>query len=230
MRLDKYLSHATPLSRNDARKAIKAGRVRINNNPAASHSQTITLSDCITLDDTPLQLPGNRYLMLNKPAGFICATEDSEHPTIVDLIKEPRRQELHAAGRLDKDTTGLVLLTDDGHWSHRVTSPSKDIFKRYRVTLAEPLTESAAQTLCNGLLLNGESHPTRPAKLEWIHPQEILLSISEGKYHQVKRMLAAVGNHVIALHREAIGAIELDASLQPGHYRPLTDAEIQVYS
>lgn len=230
MRLDKFLSHASTLSRSDAKRAIKSGRVSVNRETAGSPGQIIQPDDQVQLDNSELQLFANRYLMLHKPAGFICASQDADHPTVLDLVDEPGKGQLHSAGRLDKDTTGLVLLTDDGQWSHRVTTPNKETFKRYRVMLAEPITEEAANQLRNGVQLHGEKQPTRPAMVEITESHQILLSISEGKYHQVKRMLAAVGNHVIGLHREAIGPLTLDDDLQPGQYRPLTPTEIDYFS
>ncbi|WP_049097636.1 16S rRNA pseudouridine(516) synthase RsuA, partial [Klebsiella michiganensis] len=132
----------------------------------------------------------------------------------------------HAAGRLDIDTTGLVLMTDDGQWSHRITSPRHHCEKTYLVTLENPLDESTAEQFAKGVQLHNEKDLTKPAVLEVVTPTEVRLTISEGRYHQVKRMFAAVGNHVVGLHRERIGDIALDASLAPGEYRPLTAEEI----
>lgn len=230
MRLDKFLSHTSDLSRKDAKRAIKAGRVIINQIPADSPNQNVAAEDHIYLDNQRLVFQQARYFMLNKPVGYICATCDGEHPVVMDLVHEPAREKLHIAGRLDKDTTGLVLITDDGQWSHRATSPGKETFKRYRVSLAEPITPSAITTLEQGVRLNNEDRPTLPAKVSLIHDTCLLLSISEGRYHQVKRMLAAVGNRVTALHREAVGSIELDTALEPGDYRPLDDNEIGCFS
>jgi 16S rRNA pseudouridine516 synthase len=130
------------------------------------------------------------------------------------------------AGRLDIDTTGLVLLTDDGDWSHRITSPRHRCSKTYRAVLAEPLDESAVTRFAEGLLLRNEGKKTLPAELELLSPTEARLTLSEGRYHQVKRMFAALGNRVVALHRERIGAVALDAGLQPGQWRELTAQEI----
>jgi 16S rRNA pseudouridine516 synthase len=230
MRLDKFLSHTSDLSRKDAKRAIKAGRVTINQLPADSPNLNVSAEDSVYLDNQHLLFQQARYFMLNKPVGYICATSDGEHPVVMDLIHEPARKNLHIAGRLDKDTTGLVLITEDGQWSHRVTSPGKNTFKRYRVSLAEPATLSAIESLEQGILLNNEKQPTLPAKVQQVSANCLLLSISEGRYHQVKRMLAAVGNRVTALHREAIGGIELDPTLQPGQYRPLDEQEIALFS
>jgi len=170
--------------------------------------------------------PKPRYYMLNKPVGCVSANKDKNSLTVFDHLTVPRRDQLHVVGRLDKDTTGLILATDDGQWSHRLTSPKHKHTKRYRVTLAEPITADARQKLEQGLMLEGEKKITKPAVVEVLKPNLIYLSIHEGRYHQVKRMLEAVGNEVIALHRESIAHIELDDALEVGQWRELTAQEI----
>lgn len=226
MRLDQYLASGTGLSRKDAKRAITGKRVQVNGQLCRSTSANINTGDSVLLDGEPMTLPGELYLMLHKPAGVISATTDSNQPTALDLLPPELARQVHIAGRLDKDTTGLLLITSDGQWSHRVTSPRRDCPKTYRVQLAEPLTAEARQALEQGIQLNGEDTATRPAQVLACSEQEIELTISEGRYHQVKRMLAAVGNHVTALHRQRIGAIELDAGLAPGQFRELTRSEI----
>lgn len=226
MRLDQYLANGTGLSRKDAKRAITGKRVQVNGQLCRSTSANINTGDSVLLDGEPVTLPGELYLMLHKPAGVISATTDSSQPTALDLLPPELARQVHIAGRLDKDTTGLLLLTSDGQWSHRVTSPRRDCPKTYRVQLAEPLTAEARQALEQGIQLNGEDTATRPAQVVACSEQEIELTISEGRYHQVKRMLAAVGNHVTALHRQRIGAIELDTGLAPGQFRELTRPEI----
>jgi 16S rRNA pseudouridine516 synthase len=134
---------------------------------------------------------------------------------------------LHIAGRLDVDTTGLVLITSDGQWSHKITSPKKDCGKRYLVELAEPIDDSLIQVFADGVELRNEDELTKPALLDIIDSTHVRLTISEGKYHQVKRMFAAVGNRVVNLHREAVGDIELNTDLAAGEWRFLTDAEMK---
>lgn len=136
-------------------------------------------------------------------------------------------QDLHFAGRLDVDTTGLVLITDDGQWSHRITSPKHKCDKTYRVWLADPVTDDYARQLQEGVQLRSERELTLPAQMETVGEKEVLLTIHEGKYHQVKRMFAALGNKVVALHRERVGDIILDEALDPGEYRYLTEQEIE---
>lgn len=226
MRLDGFVAQASGLSRKDAKRAINQGRVRLGNEAVRSTSVPVTPDQPVFLDGSLLALPGHRYLMLNKPAGVITANQDSSQPVVMDLLPAELTKDLHAVGRLDKDTTGLLLLTTDGHWSHRVTSPRRQCPKTYRVTLAEPLSDSACLRLETGLVLKGENQATRPAQVKRIGNTVIDLTLQEGRYHQVKRMLAAVGNHVIALHRHRVGDICLDPGLAPGQYRALTLSEI----
>lgn len=226
MRLDKYIAQTTELSRAQVKIALRNKRVRLNGAEIKDASVHVSPLDTVELDGETLKPVGPRYFMLHKPVGYVSATIDSEHPTVLDLLEEPNKQALHIAGRLDIDTTGLVLITDDGQWSHRVTSPRRDCQKIYLVTLAAALAADAQEKLQAGILLNNEKHPSKPATLERLNDQEVRLTISEGKYHQVKRMFAALGNRVVALHRERIGDIVLDGSLAVGDYRPLSAAEI----
>ncbi len=226
MRLDRYVSQASGLSRSGAQRAIRGGEVAVNGVVQRRAALSLAATDLVSLGGCPLQLDGPRYFMLNKPAGVVSAREDSLHPCALDLLDEPRRASLHLVGRLDIDTTGLLLVSDDGAWSHRVTSPRRRCPKTYRVELAMPLDEEAAVRLRSGVSLRRESRPCQPAGLEMISPTCCRLTLTEGRYHQVKRMMAAVGNRVLALHREQVGSIVLDPDLAPGAYRPLTPAEI----
>jgi 16S rRNA pseudouridine516 synthase len=226
IRLDKFICHSTGLSRPQVQRLVRAGSVSVNNVLIKKADQKILATDLVTLDGETVSLPQPRYFMLHKPAGYVCANRDSEHPVVLDLINEDGIEDLQIAGRLDIDTTGLVLITDDGAWNHRVTAPTRLCRKTYCVTLHDQLTLDAAEKLRSGVLLSGEKRPTLPAELFFIDDKCIRLSIHEGKYHQVKRMFAAVGKHVVALHRESIGDVVLDASLMPGQYRPLTSIEI----
>ncbi len=225
MRLDQFIATSTELSRKDAKRAISRGEVTVNEQICKGANTRLAGHERVALSGTLLNLPGERYLMMNKPAGVVSATTDSDHPTALDLLPSDITRNLHIAGRLDADTTGLLLLTTDGKWSHRVTSPRTDCPKTYRVTLSEPLTDAAAQQLERGVGLHNDPKPTRPAGVKVLEERIIELTISEGRYHQVKRMLAAVGNHVDALHRLRIGKVELDTALGPGEYRELTPEE-----
>ncbi|MDY6814432.1 MAG: 16S rRNA pseudouridine(516) synthase RsuA [Pseudomonadota bacterium] len=230
LRLDQFIANCTELSRKDAKRVIGAGTVTVDGAMCKSANRKIPDGARVTLDGELLALPGDRYLMMNKPSGVVSATTDSEHPTALDLLPPGLARDLHIAGRLDLDTTGLLLLTTDGQWSHRVTSPRTDCPKTYRVTLGEPLTDTAKQALVTGVVLRNEDRETRPATVRRVDDTVIELTISEGRYHQVKRMLAAVGNHVKALHRTRIGDIVLDPQLAPGEYRALTGQEIDSVS
>lgn len=231
MRLDRFLVHAGELSRSAAQRAVRAGRVSINGTPCRDSTHKLSEQDRVCLDGQQLQLRGPRYLMLHKPSGYVCATHDDRHATVLDLLPAEERDGLHIVGRLDIDTTGLVLLTDDGAWSHRVSSPRRHCRKRYRVELAEPLVAADEQRLRDGLMLRGEKRPTRPAEVERVDDTHVLLTIEEGRYHQVKRMFGALGNRVVGLHRDRVGAVSLDAdALAPGEFRALTPAEVDALS
>lgn len=225
MRLDKFLAHHLGISRNLVTKVLRAGQVTINDELIKSGATKINVTDVVKYQDTMLEhITSKRYFMLHKPQGYVCSTEDPDHPTILYFIDEPMPERLHSAGRLDLDTTGLVLLTDDGQWSHRITSPKHHCQKVYLVEVARPLTEDLIATFNQGIKLNNEKALTKSAKLEILDKFHARLTINEGKYHQVKRMFAAVNNHVIALHREQIGNLKLD--VLEGEYRPLTAEEI----
>jgi 16S rRNA pseudouridine516 synthase len=229
MRLDRYLCQVTDLTRSQARKVIRGGRVLVGKSAVKQPAQQVDDQADVILDGNCLPRPSPRYFMLNKPIGVVCATHDPSQRTVLDLLQEPNRDALHIAGRLDIDTTGLVLVTDNGHWSHRITAPSRHCGKTYHVTLAEPLSPEQESDICAGLLLKGERKPTKPASIERLSANEVLLTITEGKYHQVKRMFAAQGNRVESLHRLSIGGISLDEALAPGEYRPLFEQEIGLF-
>lgn len=226
MRLDKYLAQTTGMSRKDVKKRLHAGLVSVNGEEQRDSGLHVSGVDVILLDGALLSEPRARYLMLHKPDGFVCSNDDPTHATALTLIDLPNAERLIIAGRLDLDTTGLVLITDDGQWSHRITSPRHKLAKRYRVKLDEPLCSDAEELLERGVILRSEAKRTKPAQLERISDTEVLLTLTEGRYHQVKRMFAALNNRVTALHREQIGDIRLDLDLAPGEYRDLTDAEV----
>ena len=229
LRLDRFLSNATALTRSQAQQALRSGRVKVEGETVKRGATRISLDAKVMLDGEPVAPPQPRYFMLHKPPGVVCATEDPTHRTAIDLLDLPNSAGLHFAGRLDIDTTGLVLISDDGQWTHRITAPGRECSKRYRVSLDDTVSDDALQALRQGVLLKGESQPTRPALVEPQGERVLLLSIREGRYHQVKRMLAAVGRQVVALHREAIGPLELDAALPRGAFRPLNDDEVSLF-
>ena len=227
MRLDKFIAQQLGVSRAIAGREIRASRVTVDGDIIKHSAFKLQPEHEVEYDgNTLVQQTGPRYFMLYKPEGYVCSTDDPDHPTVLYFLDEPVAHKLHAAGRLDIDTTGLVLMTDDGQWSHRITSPRHHCEKTYLVTLESPVADDVAARFAEGVQLHNEKELTRPAQLEVITPTEVRLTISEGRYHQVKRMFAAVGNHVVGLHRERIGAITLDESLAPGEYRALTADEI----
>lgn len=228
MRLDFFVAHAAGLTRKQAKRAIRAGDVSVNGENRCTASRHLTPDDQVQLLGQPLSLnTEHRYLMVHKPEGVVSARTDSEHPTVLDLFLPGEAEDLHLVGRLDKDTTGLLLLTSDGQWSHRLSSPRHRTPKTYWMELAEPLTASAEAQLRAGVVLNDSPLPTRPARLEPVSDRECRLTITEGRYHQVRRMLAAVGNKVLALHRESVGELALDPALAPGEFRALSERECQ---
>lgn len=229
-RLDQYLQLSLEISRRDARKLLREKRVTVDGELITERGKLVTLENQILLDGEKLHYcDAPRYFVLYKPAGYVSSHRNDGYPSLFRLLDEPRLEELMIAGRLDADTTGLVLLTDDGQWSHRVTHPNGNIAKTYRVTLAREIEDLAITQLETGVILRGEAVPTKPAIVKKIAENRIQLTITEGRYHQVKRMIAAVGNHVEQLHREQVGSIDLK-SLTEGDYRPLTKAEIEEFN
>ncbi len=226
LRLDRYIATVTDFSRSEAKKLIKAGEISVGGLTATNPGILVSAESEVLLQGQVLRAALPRYFMLNKPEGYVCAARDRRHLTVLDLLDEDNPERLHVAGRLDIDTTGLVLLTDDGQWSHQLTSPNKKCWKRYWFRCAEVLDEAVIQQFARGVFLHEEKTRTLPAELSILSEYEGSLKICEGRYHQVKRMLAAVGNAVEELHREAIGEIELDADLAQGEYRALTDTEV----
>ena len=229
MRLDKFLAHHLGVSRTIVTKELKAKKVTVDGVIIKSGAYQLTPQQTVEYDGYEITpITNNRYFMLNKPQGYVCSTDDPDHPTILYFIDEPMAEKLHAAGRLDLDTTGLVLLTDDGKWSHRITSPKHHCQKVYVVTVEQPLTVDLVHTFEHGIQLHNEKSLTKPALLNIIDDYHAELTISEGRYHQVKRMFAAVNNHVVELHRKQIGTVILD--IPEGEYRPLTQDEINSFS
>ena len=227
MRLDKFIAQQLGVSRAIAGREIRGNRVTVDGEIVRNAAFKLLPEHDVAYDGNPLaQQHGPRYFMLNKPQGYVCSHDDGDYPTIYQFFEPPLSGKLHSAGRLDVDTTGLVLLTDDGQWSHRITSPKHQCEKTYLVTLADPVENHYASACEEGILLRGEKEPTKPAKLEVLDDYNVNLTISEGRYHQVKRMFAALGNKVVGLHRWRIGNVELDESLEEGEFRPLTQEEI----
>ncbi len=227
MRLDKFLCDALGVTRKEATQILKSKTVTVNEVMVKSGATKVTDECVVEWQDRELKIHGPRYIMLYKPEGFVCSHEDGSNRTAFELLDEVKQDKLHFAGRLDVDTTGLVLITDDGQWSHRITSPKHKCAKTYRVWLVDPVEADYVEKFKQGIQLKSETGLTLPAELEVRAEREVLLTIYEGKYHQVKRMFAALGNKVEHLHREMIGEIEMDESLELGEYRYLTEEEVQ---
>jgi 16S rRNA pseudouridine516 synthase len=229
MRLDKFIATHSEATRTLAKAAIKSGRARVNGVVVKDQGKKVSAEDEIIVNGCLISESGEVYIALYKPEGVLSSTgEEEEGDTVIDLVDGYTHKELHVAGRLDKDTTGLVLLTSDGKWSHRVTSPKFSCEKVYRVTLADPIDEEVVEIFEKGLMLRGEIKETLPAKLELLGEREGRLTITEGKYHQVKRMFGAVGNKVVALEREKIGCVTL-RDLEPGEFYELDEEEVESF-
>lgn len=234
MRLDKYVSAALGLSRAEGRALLAAGKIAVNGAVCKKADTPVTptgpAADAVRRTDTgaPLTLEGPVYLMLHKPAGVLCATEDARDPTVLDLLGGawPRRA-LFPAGRLDKDSTGFVLLTDDGPLAHALLSPARHVLKTYAVTLDTPVTPAMAEGFAAGITL-ADGTALRPARLtpDAADPCRCTVQLTQGVYHQIKRMFGVYGAGVTSLHRTAIGGVTLDEALAPGQWRPLTPEEL----
>lgn len=229
MRLDKFIAHAAPMPRDLSKRAVRKKRVSVNGEIVKSAAYQVEETDTVCLDGRAVQLPKPQYYMIHKPEGYVCATQDSDHPIVLDLLEGIDVTQLSIAGRLDIDTTGMVLVSDDGQWLHRVTSPRHLFSKVYFATLQDPVNEDTIAQFANGILLRGETKETAPAQCKALADKRAEVSLNEGRYHQVKRMFAACGNHVLALHRQQIGAVVLDENLAPGAYRSLTEEEIESF-
>ncbi len=229
MRIDRFLSNNTHYSRKDVRKLMAKGEVKVEGEVVTDGSVHITEFSHVEFMGEALQSRRARYIMLHKPKGYLSATKDDQHNTAMDLIHEDFKQDLHIAGRLDLNTSGLLLITDDGKWSRHVTAPKKKIPKVYLVDTADDISPETAAAFEQGVYFKYEDLTTSPAQLEVISSKQCRLTIYEGRYHQVKRMFGSVGNRVVELHRESVGNIFLDTALAPGQYRHLTDDEVKQY-
>ncbi|MBD1577423.1 MULTISPECIES: pseudouridine synthase [Vibrio] len=228
MRLDKFICKSTNLSRTQAIEQIHSGSVSVNSVIIQDEATQVHQNNTVTLNGEALQARPFRYILLHKPANTICSNVDEVYPSLFHYLDVDNVSELHIAGRLDADTTGMVLITDDGRWSYNITTPTNLCAKVYRVGLSRPIAETSVERFKQGIQLQGEAQLTHPAQLSIITPNEVLLSITQGKFHQVKRMFAAVGNRVVSLHREAIGGVHLDVDVEQWRY--LSESEVQQLS
>lgn len=226
MRLDRFLAEAGNGTRSEIKKSIRAGDVAVNGVIERDPGRHVDpQTDAVTVRGRAVSLELLRYFLLNKPAGVVTATRDKNAGTVLDLIPAELRRGLYPVGRLDKDTEGLLLLTNDGPLGHGLLSPRRHVEKTYAAVLRVPLTEEAQARLAEGVDI-GDETPTLPASAQATE-DGCLLTIREGRYHQVKRMMLAVGNEVLHLRRVSMGGLVLDSELASGAYRPLTQEEVR---
>ncbi len=241
MRLDKFLAEAAGLTRKDAKAVLGKGRVTVNDEVCKSGDRKLSDTDVVTLDGKLLSAQEEfLYLMLHKPAGVVSATEDKRDKTVLDVVRECETQgkfkignrDISPVGRLDKDTEGLLLLTDDGELAHRLLSPKRHVDKAYYARVSGKVPEDAAERFAQGIMV-GQDYQAMPAGLAVLSydaatdVSEVHITLREGKFHQVKRMCHEIGCEVLYLKRLSMGSLCLDEGLLPGEVRRLTEAEIQ---
>ncbi len=227
MRLDKFICKNSVLTMHEAMQKIKEGHVQVNHCVVTSESAQVFEKHTVELCGVELKAQAFRYILMHKPAETICSNIDEYYPSLFNYIKVDKVSVLHVAGRLDADTTGMVLITDDGRWSRSITLPTNKCKKVYRVLVSKNITADAVDHFKSGMQLQGLQKSTLPAQLELVGRKEAVLTITEGKFHQIKRMFKATGNRVVKLHREKIGNISLD--IEVGQWRYLTETEVKSF-
>jgi 16S rRNA pseudouridine516 synthase len=227
-RLDRFISAKTTTPKSEVRLILAQKRIHVDGQLATDINQPIDQFSHVVLDDTVLQNNTRRYIMMNKPIGVVSATKDEQHKTVMDLLvkKNINTDELHIVGRLDLNSSGLLLLTNDGEWSRALMSPENKVAKVYEVTLEHPITDECIQAFADGIYFSYEDITTKPARLERLSECVARVTLEEGRYHQIKRMFGRFRNPVLALHRVSIGEIKLDDGLATGEYRALDQNEV----
>lgn len=229
IRLDKYLADMQVGTRSEVKKLIRAGKVQVDGHVCKNADIKFDPEQAeIMVDHVPVDYAAYEYFMLNKPKGCVSATEDHRYPTVLDYITDHKRKDLFPVGRLDLDTEGLLLITNDGALAHELLSPAKHIPKTYEAKIDGIVAEDDAKQFAQGIDI-GEKKLTKPAELVILKANvisHVRITICEGKYHQIKRMFEAIGKPVLELKRISMGSLTLDEQLEPGEYRPLTDGEI----
>ncbi len=227
-RLDKFLADSREGTRSEVKEKIRKGCVRVNGTVCKDPSTHVGDGDEVTVDGRRVQYSSHVYYMLNKPAGYVSATEDKSEKTVLDLFPEDLRKRLFPVGRLDKDSVGLLIVCDDGELNHRLTSPAKHVDKRYMIRTDVPVTDEDIAAFKSGITLS-DGTVLKEAHLEASDddPHEAYVTISEGKYHQIKRMIASCGKKVTYLKRLSVGDVVLDPKLSEGQYRPLSNEELK---
>ncbi|MDB4385312.1 pseudouridine synthase [Opitutaceae bacterium] len=222
MKLERLLAKYQHMGRSRARESILANRVRVDDLPTTRFDQEVDRFARVTFDDKIVQLAARRLrIILHKPVGVISATKDKKHRTVIDLIDDPDKDSLHLVGRLDINTSGLVLLTNDGRWSKALMHPDHKVAKVYHVTAKQPIPADAPDQFRAGFYFKTEDITTLPAELEILTPHTARVTLHEGRYRQVRRMFHRVGCKVTALHRESVGDINLPANLTPESWQIL---------
>ena len=226
MRIDRFMGLQLGINRRDVKLILAQKRITIDGVLAHDTQQVIDEFSHVAFDGQVLQANTPRYIMMNKPTGVVSATKDEQHQTVIDLLGSDEGSGLHIVGRLDLNSSGLLLLTNDSRWSRALMEPDNKVAKVYRVTLANPLTESYIAAFNDGMYFEYENITTRPAKLTIISAYVAEVTLVEGRYHQIKRMFGRFRNPVIALHRISIGKLLLDPELASGDSRLLRDEEV----
>lgn len=227
-RLDKWLSDRCTDSRKEIKSLIRARQVRINDTIVTDPGHHVVPGDTVSVRGVVVTADQFVYIMLNKPQGVVSVSRAPGDRTVIDLLPpQMRRADLFPAGRLDRDTTGFVLITNDGDFAHRILSPKRHVDKVYRVSLRDPAQESYIQAFADGLVLGDGTKCLSAVLILSDEPRRVTVRLREGRYHQVKRMFASLGNQVVQLHRESIGGVRLDSHLAPGQCRHLTAEEMQ---
>ncbi|MCH4355682.1 16S rRNA pseudouridine(516) synthase [Staphylococcus sp. HMSC068D03] len=227
MRLDKFLANMGVGTRTEVKQLLKKGKVTVNTSVEKSPKSYINpTEDMVCVNEKQVEFVNNVYIMLNKPKGYISATHDESNRTVIDLIPEYQHLNIFPVGRLDKDTEGLLLITNDGQFSHDLMSPSKHVSKTYEVTSQNPVTKADIDAFKKGIILS--DGPVKPAQLTRINETTSQVTIYEGKYHQVKRMFHAIENEVLELKRLKIAKLALDENLKSGEYKLLSDKELNL--
>ena len=227
MRLDKYLADMHVGTRSEVKEQIRKGRVQVNGSVVKDPGLGVSAEDCVEADGVQIGYQEHFYYMLNKPAGILTATEDRKQPTVLDLFPENLRKNLAPVGRLDKDTVGLLLITDDGALAHRLLAPKSHVDKVYLAGTDLPVTDEDVKRFAGGMIL-ADGTQLMPAGLEILSPDRSRVTIHEGKFHQIKGMFEACGKKVVYLKRLSMGTLTLDPTLPEGEWRELTKEEVRM--
>ena len=226
-RLDRYLSRTLGINRREVKPLLAQGRILVDGRTVDATDHLIDEFSHVSIGDRLLQSKMPVYLLLHKPIGILSATTDPRLPTVIDLLQRADKGDLHIVGRLDRGSSGLLLLTNDGRWSRALMAPELEVPKVYLVTVQNPLTTDYVKAFSDGMYFDYEDISTRPARLEILEERLARVTLVEGRYHQIKRMFGRFRNPVLALHRTAIGNLPLDPALAPGQSRELTPAELK---